>query len=102
MMIRKPLQYPLAAILGALTLPLFAAEPTSVEDRLSQLEQTVQTLQKENTELKTQLGWDAKAKTLPVVVKAASASLLLPAAIVLIIILAAGGYMYRRKQKKAS
>lgn len=71
MMIRKPLQYPLAAILGALTLPLFAAEPTSVEDRLSQLEQTVQTLQKENTELKTQLGWDAKAKTLPVVVKAA-------------------------------
>lgn len=38
----------------------FGAEPASVEDRLSQLEKTVQALQKENTDLKTQLGYDGK------------------------------------------
>lgn len=48
---------------------LFAAEATTVEDRLNQLEKTVQSLQKENTDLKTQLGWDGKA--LPVTVKPA-------------------------------
>lgn len=38
-----------------------AAEPLSVEERLSQLENNLQSLQKENAELKSQLGWDGKA-----------------------------------------
>ncbi len=37
-----------------------ADAPASVEDRLRQLEQTVQTLARENGELKKQLGWDGK------------------------------------------
>lgn len=38
----------------------FSAESASVEDRLSQLEKSLQTLQKENSDLKNQLGWDGK------------------------------------------
>jgi hypothetical protein len=44
-----------------LTVPAFSAEPPSVEDRLKQLEDTVQTLKKENTDLKKELGWDGKS-----------------------------------------
>jgi hypothetical protein len=40
---------------------LSAAETSSVEERLNQLEKTVQDLKKENTDLKSQLGWDGKA-----------------------------------------
>lgn len=36
------------------------AETLSVEERLNQLEKTVQSLHKENTDLKTQLGYDGK------------------------------------------
>ena len=38
-----------------------AADATSVEDRLNQLEKTVQSLQEENQALKTQMGWDGKS-----------------------------------------
>jgi phosphate-selective porin len=38
----------------------FAAEAVSVEDRLSALEKSLTAVQKENTDLKKQLGWDGK------------------------------------------
>jgi phosphate-selective porin len=56
--------------IAACAAQMFAAEPT-VEDRLNQLEKTVQSLQKENADLKTQLGWDAKTQKLPVTAKPA-------------------------------
>jgi phosphate-selective porin OprO/OprP len=48
------------ALIPAFSTPTFGAEPATVEERLNQLEKTVQTLQKENTDLKTQLGYDGK------------------------------------------
>lgn len=70
-MTTKSLKYLLALGVGICAAWLQAAETSSVEDRLNQLEKTVQSLQKENTELKTKLGWDAKTQSLPVSVKAA-------------------------------
>jgi hypothetical protein len=40
--------------------PTPAAAPQTLEERMNALEKTVQTLQKENTDLKTQLGYDGK------------------------------------------
>lgn len=40
--------------------PTPAATPLTLEERMNALEKTVQTLQKENTDLKTQLGYDGK------------------------------------------
>jgi len=40
---------------------LIAAEAPSVDQRLNQLEKTVQDLKKENSDLRSQLGWDGKA-----------------------------------------
>jgi phosphate-selective porin OprO and OprP len=67
----KNLKYVLAFGMGVVAATLTAAETTSVEDRLNQLEKTVQSLQKENADLKTQLGWDTKTQKLPVTVKPA-------------------------------
>ena len=49
-----------AALLFSVRLS-FANDQPSVEDRLKALENTVQTLQKENKDLKAQLGWDGKS-----------------------------------------
>ena len=55
----KPLQHTLAltGVLCAVHAP--AADAPSVEDRLKQLETTVQSLQKENADLRKELGWEA-------------------------------------------
>jgi hypothetical protein len=55
----KPLQHALAltGVLCAVHAP--AADAPSVEDRLKQLETTVQSLQKENADLRKELGWEA-------------------------------------------
>lgn len=51
----------LAALLAAMCVTsTFAAEGVSVEDRLSALEKNLSAVQKENAELKKQLGWDGK------------------------------------------
>lgn len=55
----RPLQNTLALTGVLCAVHTLAADAPSVEDRLKQLETTVQSLQKENAELRKELGWEA-------------------------------------------